>query len=320
MSTYAFRGNPHFIEQIQERLAQAGFTREGEVEAAGFVITYCTTMTQLEDLYFGDDGLLQRMVEGAQMIDMSPVTPNFADEMNAVATLSGFSMVTAPVVVQDKMAAHALERENLTTFCYGEGDGLIRAEALLETVFSAREERSSAAACQLARMTVTIQDTAQIMSAMEALALCKGTRSLILGAEATPIAPAATTPLVADVLEAVAQKRFNGSYSVEMLMAELSSILMAADDHEIILPQVESAFHLLELLAVIGGASKSPAALALVYGSDHDGESYGLDWSRANALYQCEEESDGEEDDEDFGEEDDYLNEMFGVSTGYSSN
>lgn len=320
MSTYAFRGNVHFIEQIQERLTQAGFTREGEVEAAGFVITYCTTMTQLEDLYFGEDGLLQRMVEGTQVIDMSPVTPNFADEMNAVATLSGFSMVTAPAVVRNKVAAHGLERENLITFCYGEGDALLRAEALLDAVFSQREERSSTAACQLARMTITIQDTAQIMSAVEALALSKGARTLILGTEVPPSSPAATTPMVADVLEAVAQKRFNGSYSVEMLMAELSSILMAADDHEIILPQVESAFHLLELLAVIGGASKSPAALALVYGSDHDGESYGLDWSRANALYQGDEGPVDEADEEGFDEEDDYLNEMFGISTGYSSN
>ncbi len=101
-------------------------------------------------------------------------------------------------------------------------------------------------------------------------------------------------------------------------------MMMAADDYELILPQVESAFHLLELLAVIGGAAKSPTALSLVYGSDHDGDAYGLDWSRADALYAEEDGPDLDALDDDYDEFDDedadYLDEMFGTSSGFSSN
>ena len=123
------------------------------------------------------------------------------------------------------------------------------------------------------------------------------------------------------MLEAVSQKRFNGAYTIEMMMAELSSVMMAADDYELILPQVESAFHLLELLAVIGGAAKSPAALSLVFGSDHDGDAYGLDWSRADALYaEAADERDTDADLAGYEEEDDYLDGMFGTSSGFSAN
>ncbi len=319
MPAYAFRGNAHFIDCLGPRLAQAGFSREGEVEAAQTVITYATSMTQLEDLYFGDDGLLQHMNEGTLVVEMSPVTPNFANEVNAVVTLSGYAMVTAPLVVDDKVATDALAKGNVRTFCYGEDGALPQAQPLLDAVYAHCEERGSAAACQLSRMALTIQDAAQLLGAIETEALFKAAHSVTFGSEMGSRKVQGSTPVAQRVLDAVAQKRFSGTYTIEMMMAELSSVMMAADDHELILPQVESAFHLLELLAIIGGASKNPAALSLVYGSDHDGENYGLDWSRADSLYAAE-ESYPDEEDEDFDDGDDYLNEMFGISTGYSSN
>ena len=72
---------------------------------------------------------------------------------------------------------------------------------------------------------------------------------------------------------------------------------------------------------MIGGASKSPAALSLVFGSDHDGDAYGLDWSRADALYA--EAADGPDADHGcagYDDEDDYLDGMFGTSSGFSAN
>ncbi len=64
------------------------------------------------------------------------------------------------------------------------------------------------------------------------------------------------------MLAAVNTGRFDGTYTVEMLMSELSAALTAADDVDLILPQAEACLHLLELLAVIGGSDKAPAALA----------------------------------------------------------
>lgn len=321
MQTYAFEGSSHLIDCVGDRLAEAGFMREDDVRSAGWVITYCTSMTQLEDLYFGEKGLLSHLSPGTVVVDLSPTTPNFAAEMNAVTTISGYKMVTAPLVVKDKVASDALARENLRCACFGEDGSVEEARLLLDALFSEVEEVGSAGAAQLARAAVSIQDSAEIVSAVECLALFKGAKSSMSIADASGVEPEACAPETLFMLEAVAEKRFNGTYTVEMMMAELSSVMMAADDHELILPQVESAFHLLELLAVIGGAGKSPAALSLVYGSDHDGEAYGLDWSRADDLYAESASEDPMIDDDPYDAEDeDYLDEMFGTSSGFSAN
>lgn len=323
MATYAFRGDQHVIECLEGRLADAGFSREGETEVAACVLTYCTTMTELEDLYFGDNGLVSKLGPGALVVDMSPVTPNFASEMNAVVTISGYKMVTAPLVVKDKVASDALARENLRCYCFGEDGAVNEARELLDALFQEIVEVGSAGAAQLGRSAITIQDSAEIVSAVECLALFKSAKASMSIADTSGVEPEACAPETLFMLEAVAQKRFNGTYTVEMMMAELSSVMMAADDYELILPQVESAFHLLELLAVIGGAAKSPAALSLVYGSDHDGDAYGLDWSRADAIYAAEDDApvdDGFDSYDDYEDEDDYLDDLFGTSTGFSTN
>ena len=94
------------------------------------------------------------------------------------------------------------------------------------------------------------------------------------------------SPVSADpVVQAVRQQRYTGDYTAEMLLAELSAALMAADDAEVILPGVEATMHLLELLVVIGGADMAPAALSLVYQDEAAGARAGLDWTRAEQAY-----------------------------------
>ncbi len=177
MAGYAFYGNEHVIGCLGERLASAGLSRVEEAADAAFVLSYCTTMTELEDLYFGEDGLLSTLAEGTVVVDMSPVTPNFANEMNAVTTISGYKMVTAPLIVKDRVAAHALDRDNLRCACFGEDGSQEDAAAMLDAIFSEVETVGSAGAAQLIRSAATIQESARIVSAVEALALFKSARS-----------------------------------------------------------------------------------------------------------------------------------------------
>ena len=111
----------------------------------------------------------------------------------------------------------------------------------------------------------------------------------------------AATPVAEQVLAAVNTGRFDGTYTVEMFMAELSAALTAADDVDLILPQAEACLHLLELLAVIGGTDKAPAALALVYGEEKACAEAGLDWTRAEQAY---------------GDADDELDDLGGLDDG----
>ena len=163
---------------------------------------------------------------------------------------------------------------------------------MLEAVAGSVRDMGGAGAGQLARAAWTLQATAQIVSAVEADALYRAVRrsSSPFGEEALRVGAAA--PLAESVLAAVDEGRFDGGYTVEMFMAELSAALTAADDADLILPQAEACLHLLELLAVIGGSDKAPSALALVYGEEAACAEQGLDWTRAESAF-------GEGDDED---------------------
>ncbi|MCI9129247.1 MAG: NAD(P)-dependent oxidoreductase [Eggerthellaceae bacterium] len=321
MAGLSFFGNQHVLSCLQERLAQAGFHMEDHVEDADVVLTCCTTMTELEDLYFGEAGLLQKMREDALVVDMSATTPNFAHEINSVCVLSGFKVCIAPMVVKDKMAGDALTASNMRTFCFGEDGALEAARPLLEAIYGEMEEVASPGAAQLARSAIALQDSSEIVAAAEVYALFKNVTSSMSVVDAGGLKPQSCAPQSMFAFRAMEERRFNGSYTVEMMMSELSSVMMTADDHELILPQLEAAFHMLELLCVIGGADKSPAAICLVFGSDQDGEAYGLDWSRADSLY-SEASSDDEEpyDEDDYADEDEYLDDIFGRSSGFSTN
>ena len=93
------------------------------------------------------------------------------------------------------------------------------------------------------------------------------------------------------------------------------------DDVELILPQLESVMHLLEVIAVIGGAEKAPAALALMYREEADSAAHGLDWTRAEDLFSDHDDHCHDHDcDHDHGYDDDDGFGMYGGLGGYSAN
>lgn len=54
--SYAYVGAPSFIGAVEGRLADAGFSRVSDVASADIVVTFATSGSALEDLYFGDRG------------------------------------------------------------------------------------------------------------------------------------------------------------------------------------------------------------------------------------------------------------------------
>ncbi len=319
MSTYCYLGNERYINATQKRLEDAGYERVEDAAKANFVITFYTSLTALEEAYFGDNGLIEVMSKGSVAIDISAGTPNLSSEICSVATVSDLVMVCAPLGVKNKLAQDAFARVN--TYCYAgsEDDGVQRAMPVLDILFGDIRPVADAGAAQLSRTARTIQNTSEMVSAIESLSLFAAcSKSVASDVDVVSLAPNATSPEAYFILEAVKEKRFYGEYTVEMLLAEISATMMTADDFETILPQIEAAFHLYELLAIIGGADMSPAALALVYegepaqgegvcgedaqseganghesggiesGASREGAStcdYGLDWSRVEQVY-----------------------------------
>ena len=332
--SFAYCGNERFVKEVEPRLVEAGFARVEDPASADVVVTYCSSQTALEDLYFGDNGIVDQAAPGSLVIDLSPMTPSFAREVNAVATVSDLVMVEAPLVVADMVAEPVYARENLSCFVAGEGEGSEGAAEVLDALVSSVHEMGAPGNAQLARAAYTIQIAAQVISVIEAEALYRAARRSVTGGGLGELHAGAIGGQAASVLEAVLSNRFDGAYSVEQLMAELSSAIMAADDVELILPQAEAAMHLLELLAVIGGADKAPSSLSLIYGEEADCAAQGLDWTRAEEAYGNGKSDDDLEDFDDCGcghdhgrdhdDFDDYegygYDDPYSAGFGYSSN
>lgn len=296
---YAYEGAPSFIRAIEGRLADAGFSRVEDAVSADIVMTFCTSASSLEDAYFGDDGLVSRAAPGAVLVDLSATTPNFAREVNAVATVNDLVMVEAPLTVRSLVAPDAFARENLLGPVASETELSEEVRRLLEAIFDEVVEVGAPGRAQLLRSTHTLPLAADLVSAIEALALDDASARVVgaLDADQVPLfSPVSTDPVV----RAVREQRFTGDYTAEMLLAELSAALMAADDAEVILPGVEAIMHLLELLVVVGGADMAPAALSLVYQDEAAGARAGLDWTRAEQAYGAK-----ESDEEDWSAYDD---------------
>ena len=269
--SYAYVGAPSFIGAVEGRLADAGFSRVPDAASADIVVTFATSGSATA-------------APGSTLVDLSAATPNFAREINAVATVNDLVMVEAPATVRSLVAADAFARENLLGPVATEAELTDEIRRLLDAIFGEVVEVGAPGRAQLLRNTHTLPLAADLVSAIEAVALDDASARSVgaLDADQIPL----FSPVSADpVVQAVRQQRYTGDYTAEMLLAELSAALMAADDAEVILPGVEATMHLLELLVVIGGADMAPAALSLVYQDEAAGARAGLDWTRAEQAY-----------------------------------
>lgn len=316
--TFVFAGDTAIGAMLADNLVKAGYEAACDVASADVVFTFCASQTDLEDVYFDSEGLVQIAGKGAWLVDLSPSTPGFARELNAVAIVSELHAIEAPLAVRDATIERAYsDAANLICFVASEDEAEIaEITPMLKALAGTVEPTGTPGSAQLARATLTLNTASQLVSVMEADALCRASGAQSSGAFRFAREQGFITEAAARLYGAVVEKRFMGEYSVRICMAELSAALMAADDIDLILPGAEAGLHLLELLAVIGGTDMAVSTLSLVYGEEAACAAQGLDWTRAEQAY-----GDMEDDDEcDCGGEHHHHDEYPGGFGGYSAN
>ena len=70
--TFTFRGHNGVGVVFRNALEAAGYTYVEAVQEARYVLTYCTSQTQLEDVYLDSDGLIQVSSPRTCLLDFSP--------------------------------------------------------------------------------------------------------------------------------------------------------------------------------------------------------------------------------------------------------
>ena len=316
MPSYAFVGHATVGAHVCQCLEPLGWTYTTDISQADIAFSYCTSANALEDAYFDGEGLVKRARPGTLLIDLSPASPSLARELSAVATVNDLRPVEAPLSVIDPSVPDAFETPgNLMCYVAGEPDDVDEAIDILETIAGTVERTGASGTAQLAKASRTVQASAIIASVIESEALVRATANATTSLDALDVSVRPYTAEAAPVVSAVVTDSLDGTYTIEMFMAEVSAAMSAADDVELILPQLESVMHLLEVIAVIGGSDKTPAALSLMYREEADSAAHGLDWTRAENLFADHDHDhncDHGYDDDDFG--------MYGGFGGYSSN
>ena len=134
VKTFYFAGDSKVASSLGTSLEAAGFTK-ASVSEADVVFTYCVSESVLEDLYYDSKGLLQSSKKDAVLIDLSPSTVSFAQELCAMGSVSEKHVLDAPLVVQNIVLSQAFsEKTNLALLVGGSEEIFKRAEPMLRAI------------------------------------------------------------------------------------------------------------------------------------------------------------------------------------------
>lgn len=326
--SFVFIGATAIGQSVADNLVKAGFVAAGDLAAADIVVTYCKSQEDLENVYFDGAGVIATAHKGALLVDLSATTPASAKEMAGMAQVSDLRSVEAPVYVRDPTVPDAFkDPANLALLVAGEFEDVQAAEPVLAAIAARVERTGEAGSAQLAKCALTIQQAIGLVGVIESDALVRAAGDEIDAHAALERALAlGSVPAWAHSLyHAIEGGAFSSTYTVEIIMNEVACALAAAEDANLIVPQIEAVSYLLNLLATLGGVDMSAAAVSLAYRDEDTAKKHGLDWSRAQEAYEALGGHDHDHDDDDEYDFDDDRDEhdpspFGGAFGGYSAN
>lgn len=304
VKTFSFEGEPGVGLHIKEFLLAADFTPVPTAEA-DVVFTYCVGESALEDAYYDSKGILQTAKKDVVLIDLSPSTVSFAQELCAMGSVSEKHVLDAPLVVQNIVSPQAFSDSlNLAMVVGGSEEVFKRAEPMLRSIAAKVLWMGKAGCGQATKVALTLSSAAALVGIVEAFASLKSSEAQEASVSEEDYLDVALslrslTPAQEAFIQAMEDEEFkDASFTIEYLMGELAAALACVDDGDVILPQAEAGFRLMELLALVGGVAYNPAALKLVFADEETSKKYGLDWSRAEGAYEHDHECDCDDPDQ----------------------
>lgn len=313
IKTFTFKGDEVIGTYVINALQDHGYLHVSDVKSADIVFVHCLHTGAIEDVFFDEEGLVKETLPETFLVNLSPSTPSLAREISAVSAVNDLRCIEAPFALVDPFAKNGYEdASNLVIYMGGESQDCFAVEECLKTLADKVIMTDDAGSAQLAKVCHTIHQASHIIAAIEELALCHDLHQDTASHQAGEFPLFEMDKSLLKLVRAVDAKDFSSGYTNAYLMSDVAAAMAAADDDDLILPQLEAALHILELFGIIGGADKNIAALALLYRDEEEGKAVGLDWGRAENYYRnlATEAVDTygyEDDDFDFGDDIDYL-------------
>lgn len=272
-----------------DRLIEKGaIWAESPAEAArdaDVVITIVGYPADVEEVYLGEDGIIDAARPGSILVDMSTSSPQLAKEISQAAAVRDILAFDAPVTGGEDGA----KAGTLTIMVGATQEELDRVIDVFEAFGKVIIPFGGAGQGQMAKMTNQIGIAGNMVAMAEALAFARNNG--LDPKQVLPILQSGSAGSVAFSL--LAPRALDGNYDpgfmVQHLRKDLGIALAIAEEEELTLPGTETAYNLYDLLYNIGGQLKGTQAITLVYEDEEVCEQQGLDWKLL-----------GEEYDEDF--------------------
>lgn len=282
-------------------LVDAGATwapTPGEAAAqAQVVITMVGYPDEVEEIWIGDNGIVDSARPGSYLVDMSTSSPKLARELHAIGAVNDLHVLDCPVTGGDVGAREA----RLTIFVGGEKEDLEVVFPLLDCMGETIAYQGIAGMGQMAKLANQIALAGSMLGAMECLAFARQT-----GLDPSLVATAvrggtADSFVMENILPRAMADDYTPGFFVKHFIKDMGLALAIADELDLTLPGLETAYQLYDLLSVVGGDDMGTQALALIYEDEKTCARNGLDWSRADEYddgYDDEPDDDEDEDEE----------------------
>lgn len=236
------------------------------------VISSLHAPSDVENLYLGDEGLLELMDPGTYCIDLSVSNPRLAREIQAVAAVSDIECLDAPIV-------NVGDHEQAVVFVGGDPQTQELLSPLFPFLAPTVMPQETAGDGQFAAMISIIALAGSLMGAVEAISLAHIASFPEKNALNVLASTTGGSRALVNYIPQVLGHDYSGKINVSSFLDALSVALDVADELEVTVPMTETAYQLFELLQAVGGEDMNIQALALLYEDEQTCADFGLDWA-----------------------------------------
>jgi 3-hydroxyisobutyrate dehydrogenase len=228
---------------------------------AEVVITMVGYPRDVEEIYFGSEGLIENARQRALLIDMTTSTPTLAVRIAEAATARGIDALDAPVSGGDVGAREA----RLTIMAGGSADAFNRAMPALQVLGRTIGRMGGPGAGQHTKMCNQIAIASGMLGVCEALAYAKAA-----GVDQTEMINTISTGAAASwSLSNYGPRIINGDFApgfyVKHFIKDMEIALQSAREMGIDTPGLETALQMYRTLSEEGGADLGTQALYRLY-------------------------------------------------------
>jgi 3-hydroxyisobutyrate dehydrogenase len=235
--------------------------------ASDVVITMVGYPHDVEEVYFGEDGILANASEGALLIDMTTSTPSLAGRIAEAARVKGMHALDAPVSGGDIGAREA----RLTIMVGGEQAAFDRALPIFQTMGRTITLMGPAGAGQHTKMCNQIAIASGMIGICEALAYAEGAGIDQTRMIETISTGAAASWSLSNYGPRIIAGNFEPGFYVKHFIKDMEIAQQAASEMGLETPGLALALELYRQLALQGYEAAGTQALYRLY-SEADAE------------------------------------------------